>query len=132
MKRLIGEFMRIIIIAMAVMSIVISAPSQRASSARVYREQFLSLRAQVTGELTKFTSPETDRNKPTRQDLLELVKLIHRLDESALQDSNQAADKRPYLLIGQGCIALHQLALRKNIGRLDAGATRLPFRSAAG
>jgi hypothetical protein len=98
--------MRIFIIAAALMLMATSAPSQRAPAGRNYRQQFTSLRAQVKAALTKLTSSDDDTNKPTGQDLLELQRLIHRLQESCGQDSVHAKDSRPYLLVGQGCIAL--------------------------
>jgi hypothetical protein len=91
-------------------ALVQSIPAQNVGAAKVYKTQFIELRAKVK---LVFDRIEQQRGGLTdlREEILALTKLIHRLQEEAM-GSDMESTKRGHesdktlLLVSQGCIAL--------------------------
>lgn len=113
-----------ILMTVAVVCSLASAPVAQSTEGAVYRSQYVELKAKAVGLIER--TANSRQNAPAlRNERLALLKLIHRLQEVAMSDnatrgkSGQPSDKT-LLLVSQGCSGLDFLLLALD-SYLDTG-----------
>ena len=84
--------------------------AQNAGAAKVYKTQFIELRARTKSIFDRIEQRKESLND-LREEILPLTKLIHRLDEEAIGSDLESTKRggeqqKTLLLVAQGCIAL--------------------------